>query len=251
MAEEIPPKAEGEPKAEPAVENLPPRTDVAPAASVPVGESAAEIAAKHGGRVTARPRKPRADGLEHESPEAIKKDRDGEAQRKRESRAAKAAILGKTSNQRPAPIPSALPTVDAALPVSGNPADLLDSARIALVLWTGTDLEPVCADIVAALEEFRDYMRERKIKLAQLPPAVVAELTKDSAWGERTKKVLFESGARIIAKLLNKTKISAEHKDEVIFAGAALMVIVGEFRFHSKLELLIAENKKNPLQKAA
>jgi hypothetical protein len=150
--------------------------------------------------------------------------------------------------QEPPPLPSAAaaPAAGVAVPPSGDPAALLPAAQSALVAWAGTDIEPLLREFVKLLEEWRDYAREKKLTLAKFTEGEIAEISRDMEWEEGPKKIICESGSRILSKLLNKAGISAEYKDE-IFCGMAVLLLTGqEMRWHRKLNKMIADRKNNP-----
>jgi len=125
------------------------------------------------------------------------------------------------------------------VPNTGDPADLFDSARAALVAWAGTDIEPLLKDLIKLLEEWREYAREKRLRLARLPDDLIAEINKETAWEETPKKIICESGSRVLAKLLNKGGISAEYKDEIFLGLAVVMIAGSEIRSSRRIANLV------------
>jgi hypothetical protein len=100
------------------------------------GADAAALAAKHGGNRGGRPRK---DGLVPGSVEAITKDREADAERKRVIRARQSAILAATKG----PVLPGLDDPNA--PPAGGPA---------VVPWDPGTLRPIFDQLVPAAEKF-------------------------------------------------------------------------------------------------
>jgi hypothetical protein len=150
-------------------------------------------------------------------------------------------VSHKIKSEPPPPLPSmGAGNVRTDLPPSGDPADLLVSARAALVAWAGTDIEPLLIELIKLLEEWREYAREKKLRLAHLPQATIDEINRDCEWDESPKKILCESGSRVLAKLLNKGGISAEYKDEIFCGLAAILIAGSELRTMRRINQLIA-----------
>jgi hypothetical protein len=147
----------------------------------------------------------------------------------------------------PPPLPSAsAPGTGLDAAQVRDPADLLPAANAALILWAGTDIDPLLREFIKLLEEWRDYARERKLGVAKFSESEIAEINRDMAWSDSPKKIICESGSRILSKLLNKAGISAEYKDE-IFCGLAVLILAGaELRGARKINKMILERKNNP-----
>jgi hypothetical protein len=254
MAGETDSGAVGEAAALPAVELVadgnPPRQLEAAAAPVAAGNSIPLYGGLRGGRS-------RRDGLIPGSPEAADADKLYERLRKWHKRhpgqshpddkkypAVPRPLRPATVEREQAPLPGMVET-DAALPASASsPGLVVDSADAPLVPWTGDDVQDLADEAVSIFEEVRQSSREGKARAAKLPETLVAEIKRDSAIHPRIKQKLAQSGARLSAKYLNKTGISSEHKDEVVFGSAVLALLASEVRLNRRLALVIAESKK-------
>jgi hypothetical protein len=138
------------------------------------------------------------------------------------------------------PLPAAAPVVDSAtISASPTPDNLVAAAELALVRWAGTDFEPLIEEALGVCHDWRNFSREKQLRLAHLPEKSILEIEEETKWNERWTKIIRESGSRVFSKLLNKAGISAEYKDE-IFLGLAVLAIAGsELRWARRIPKLI------------
>jgi hypothetical protein len=219
-----------------------------PAAPVVPPVPAAISAPLFGGFRGGRKRK---DGLKPGSPEALQVDRDKNAARMRDKRAAKSTAA------TPAPLPPALPGAtlpladagtEKTLPplpgVAGVPA--LEAPALALA-WEARDLLPVTENGVPILEEFASRQIVFKARRARLPAEIVTEIERDCKWPDKSKKMLAETSGALAAKYLNKAGISAEYKVEVNFSIAVLNIAANHLSILRRLDKLIAAANVQPV----
>ena len=116
------------------------------------------------------------------------------------------------------------------------------------VAWLGSDLEPAFEEILALISEIREDKRQRKLTIADIDSALIAEILRDSKFSPRLQKMFVESGSRVVAKWLNRAEFSAENKDELFFFLAGLGIVAHEIRTDRRINTLIAEAKKSAVK---
>lgn len=144
----------------------------------------------------------------------------------------------------PQPLPSALP--ETPLPDTATVDTLADSAAVALDAWSGTDFEPLLAELVKALQEFRNLKRERQMMVAQFPKDVQEQISRESEWPEGIEKLLCKHVSRILAKLATSASLPIAYKDEILGASAFITLVSIEIRTSARINKMIVLLKQNP-----
>lgn len=222
--------------------NAPGSKGAAPAAGAPLVPAVSSMPL-FGGFRGGRKRK---DGLKPGSPEAIQADRNKDAKRKRDERAALSAAA------QPSPLPAAVVNLTSPPAVGPGPAPVGALApgpgveMSAFVPWDGKALLPVFEQAIPLAEELALRAVVKKARSARLPEKVLDEIEKDSAWPMRSKKLLEESSAQLAAKYLNKGGISAEYQPEIVFGVALCAVVAGHAKVLRRLDKLIAAANAGP-----
>lgn len=218
--------------------NLPPVGAPAPSASgsaashssrpaASSADSAANLAAKHGGKASRR-----RDGLVPGSPEAIEADRAKDRERKRR----KALEL----RGEPVPLPSPL----VAQPPAG---DLPPSASdFGAVPWTADLLRPIFEQALPVAEGLAVQNLTEKARAAKLDAALVREVADGAKIHPLAKQQIIEGGAAVAAKYLNKSGVSSEHADEVRLLGGIVAAFAGYRAVAAKLDELAGKAPPPP-----
>jgi hypothetical protein len=184
----------------------------------------------------------RKDGLKPGSPEALQADRDANAKRMREKRAADSAA------KLPAPLPAATPPtiapmLDKTLPPAGGEVAGLAAPGlpvVALIQWQAGDLLPVTEAGVPLIEQMLGRSIVRKARRARIPDEIISEIEKDVAWPKASREMLIKTSDALAAKYLNKAGLSAEYKVEVNFGVAVLNIGALHMAVLKRLDKLIA-----------
>ena len=161
--------------------------------------------------------RPRKDGLPAGSEAAREADRREDAERKRLAR-----------DRERAAQPPALPAAGgagAAAAVVPAGQSLTIPVEAGPVPWEADSLRPIAEELVNAWEDSRvDGFRSRA-KDAKLPEPLVREIAKDAAFPAAAKRGVGIGAAEVVAKWLNKSGVSAEHKPEVLLAGCLVAIL--------------------------
>ena len=151
------------------------------------------------------------------------------------------------SFQRTEPTPPPLPSAGGpAVPAPGAAPSLdtlADAASNAIVLWRGTEIEPVLSEFLLLVKDFREYKRELQLKAASFSPTEIAEILDEMKKTERLEKMICLHGGEVLAKLLNKAGISAENKSEIFLASAVLGLVGAEIRLSRRISKMVAARK--------
>ena len=105
-------------------------------------------------------------------------------------------------------------------------------------------LRPVFAELIPVAEEIGIESLKGKAEKAALPGPIVKEIVKEAEWNDVSKKALELSAPEVCAKLLNRTGVSAEHKDEIVLLTALGGILAGHMRLAKRLDTLIAMQEK-------
>ena len=192
--------------------------------------------------------KPREDGLVPGSSEAAQADKDKDARRKRDDRAAK-------NKNNPPALPSALPPVlnstiapaAGASPGTPGPAPLQSDA----VPWDPAAIRPLLEEIINGTEQSRIQDRRSKAAAVGLPDKVVKEVASLASYPDAAKRALALSGSSATAKAMNSLGISGKYSDAAIASTALIAIMVSNRRSDEKFEEMIAEFKKGQAPKPA
>ena len=195
--------------------------------------SAREMAPKFGGL---RDGRPRADGLIPGSPEAKQRDREKDAERKRNERAAKRAAA------EPPPLPSAQAASNPAQAPSDNslPVPGLVAPTPGPVPWEASTLKPLFDQLIPTIEALTGSRVHALAEKARLPLKVIDDIDDSAKWPDPAKKALAISAPQVAAKWMNKTGVSAENQPELVMFTAIGSIAASHMMVVSKLEKLIA-----------
>lgn len=218
--------------------NLPPVGAPSPAASgsaasppqrpaaIPA-DSAANLAAKHGGKASRR-----RDGLVPGSPEAIEADRAKDRERKRR----------KALEMRGEPVP--LPSPLVVQPPAGEvPPPAPDFGAVP---WTADLLRPIFEQALPVAEGLAVQNLTEKARAAKLDASLVREVADGAKIHPLAKQQIVEGGAAVAAKWLNKSGVSSEHADEVRLLGGIVAAFAGYRAVAAKLDELAAKPAPTP-----
>jgi hypothetical protein len=203
-----------------------------PPAGIPAAASVAAFGGLRGG-------KPRDDGLVPGSPEALAADKDKDAKRKRDDRAAKKLA-------DPQPLPSAPANgVHTVSPALNGAAALPGTAPIVQEIpWDPAALRPLLEELIDGAEQGRAEKRRARAAAVGLPDRVVKEVTAGAVYPAAAKRALALSGSNGTAKLMNSLGVSGKYSDVAIAATALTAIMVSNRRSDAKFEELITEFKK-------
>jgi len=204
----------------------------------PIGIPAAASVPAFGGN---RGGKPRDDGLVPGSREALAADKEKDAKRKRDARAAERVV-------KPPPLPSAPANGNGPVAPAINGAGALPGAAPGVqsdaVPWDPAALRPLLEELIDGSEQSRVQKRQERAKAVGLPDRIVKELASGATYPAAAKRALALSGSNGTAKLMNSLGISGKYSDVAIAATALTAIIVSNKRSDAKFEELIAEFKK-------
>ena len=225
----------------PAVPGNPPVAPVAaPGVAVPPGHVAAPVHAKSsvplfGGNASG---KKRADGLKPGSPEAIAADKERDAKRKRDERAAARAAA------EPAALPSAAPVSPGASPAASLPVDFgATVTAAAVVAWEAEKLAPLTSQLIGLVEDIDVGSFTKVARAGELPEKVVKKIEADSHWPRAGKMMLERAAPKLAAKWMNQTGVSAAYQDEMELMAGLSAVIVSRQKLMKELRELVAQFK--------
>lgn len=202
----------------------------------PVETDASRLAVSHGGL---KGGKPRTDGLVPGSSEAAAADREKDAKRKRDARAA-----AKPADT--APLPSA-GMAGASAPAPGTPSPGMAGGQIQqppIVPWEASTLKPLVEKMLDAAEKGRlAKFLIRTQKLGQMPE-LIKEIEEDAHFPPEAKALLQISLPRCAAKWLNKSGLSAEYQDEIAIVTAVLLIYQHDRKIMLRLDKITADLAK-------
>ena len=180
------------------------------------------------------------------SPEHAEWKRERDAERKRNSYAAKAA--SRASVLAPPPLPPLPPKTAPASPpgVDNGQASLPGMGpmpgpeNLPQITWVAKDVEPLTAELVALTEELATSAIVRKCRKANLPKELIREVETDLEWADRSKKMLSDGVAEIAANSLNDTQVPLAARPWIKCGLAAVQIGVGHMKVLNRLDKLIA-----------
>jgi hypothetical protein len=198
--------------------------------------------------------KKRADGLIAGSPAAIAADKEKNAKRMRDARAAQAQAA------LPPALPPRAPAVEnqVAPPVSSNPAVPLAPADTGLppvgvvfVPWTTRLLEKPAKLLGKIVERWRSYSRAAQVKKLKLTPAAEKDILERMKWRDDAVNDFSVALADCAAVELNKRRVpGAEHSHwiNLVMTGGELVSL--ELANTAMIEKLILEDKAKQAEAA-
>ena len=186
------------------------------------------------------------------SPEHAEWKRERDAERKRNSYAAKAA--SRASVVAPPPLPPLPPKTGQTNPpgVDNGQASLPGMGpmpgpeNLPQISWLAKDVEPLTAELVALTEELATSAIVRKCRKANLPKELIREVETDLEWADRSKKMLSDGVAEIAANSLNDTQVPLAARPWIKCGLAAVQIGVGHMKVMNRLDKLIASRQKHP-----
>jgi len=237
------PQLEGVAQGEAAAPAVSKAADEGPVGAAYASQPAAATVPAYGGL---RGGRRRSDGLVPGSPEAEEADR-----RKARARMARArARRRKTGQEEPPPLPSmAVPvdaldtaTVSARADEPGGPSPgVLD--QTAPQPWQPEALQPLCDQLLAAVEEGRLSAFIARCTEAGLSQRLVKEIEQDARFPRAAKVLLSRSLPRLAAKYLNRAGLSAAWEDEVAVLSGIIILVQHDRRLQARLAELIAAHR--------
>jgi len=190
----------------------------------------------------------RADGLIPGSPEAIEADR-------RKARERMARLRARRRKQQdPPPLPSvaaAVDELDAPAPRAGHAtphSGMGDAApgpvdQDQVQPWQPEALQPLCDQLLAAVEEGRLSAFLARCHEAGLSQSLIKEIEADARFPRAAKVLLSRSLPRLAAKYLNKAGLSSEWEDEVAVISGVIILVQHDRRLSTRLQELIAAHR--------
>ena len=180
--------------------------------------------------------RPRDDGLVPGSEEAKAADRDKDAKRKRNERAA----------ARDAQLPPTLPSANASAPQSATvPTGPVAGDAIPPVdLWTAQDLVGVVDQGIPLAEAWRVREFTELCIEGKLPERVVQKIASDAKFPDISKQSLRASLPALLAKLFNQFRVPIAMKGCITAVPALGYLIVRDIQLKQEVREMIAEEAK-------
>ena len=177
--------------------------------------------------------KRRKDGLVPGTQEAIEADRE-------KARLRKAAQRAKSRAADPPPLPAASLANQPLAPgadLGALPGLEADPAFVAgPVPWDDKILKPIFVELIPTIEAHCMTSLQDAAAQARLPEVVQADITREAAWPESSRKLLLIACPQLAAKYLNKTGISSENAPEVMLATAIASIALSHTRLLSRIK---------------
>ena len=218
---------------------LPPANGVATAdPGSPGGKNPVPPAKKlFGGNVG---KKQRADGLAPGSPEALQADRDADAKRKRDARAAARAA------EPPAALPAVPPPAVESLGSTPAPAaDALGTgAALPVAGWAAQDFRECAGELIELAESWRVDEHTKNALAGKLPAVVVEKIKGRASFPAGSKRSLRESSPETLARMFNALSVPTMFKPYVSAFPALVYIVVRDLQTGAEIKRLVKENEK-------
>jgi hypothetical protein len=182
----------------------------------------------------------RKDGRAPGSTDAVRADKDRDAERKRMERAEAAALHDSPALPAGPAIVHALPAQT--IPVVGLPGPE-PFAPQPEVRWEAKDVEKLVRQFVALTEELCTKSITGRCQKANLSAAIVKEIENDAAWSASAKKMIEEGGSELAAKYLNDSGISPELKPFILISIGGLEIAINHQKVLKRLDQIISSKK--------
>ena len=191
-------------------------------------------------------RRVRPDGLKSGSPEALAADRERDAKRKRDERAAKSA-----ATPPPALPSSAAPMAEslATSPVAPGGAAGFDGPA-PLADWVASDFNSAAPEVIELLEAWIVNSNTELASEGGLPDKVVRKIAADSAFPRSSKDSLRRTSPDLLAKFANTVRLPLTLKPYVSGLPSVAVILIGQFKLRGEIKRLIEEDKKQKAESA-
>lgn len=122
---------------------------------------------------------------------------------------------------------------------------------VTVVPWEPSTLKPIFDQLIPSVESMTVKQITSRAAKAKLSKELVAEIEKDAQWAAPARKAIEVTAPRITAKWLNKTGVSAEHQDEIVFGTAIATITASHVMLLNKLDKMIEAQSVTPQESKA